>query len=586
MTAGSAIFFDQPSGRWLLYSQPLRVLAARSPAEVLPTLEAVEKAVEGEGCHAAGLVSYEAAPAFDSACTVRDPGAFPLLWFGLYPPPTLIELPPPAVTPPLVWEPALSAEDFSRAVAAIKQEIAAGASYQVNLTFPLRAAAPADPFAFFCALAGGQRARGAAYLDLGRFVVCSASPELFFAREGEQLTVRPMKGTAARGLTAAADRACGLGLAASIKDRAENLMILDMLRNDLARLGGAVEVPELFTVEKYPTLWQMTSSAATRTEQSLAEVFTALFPCASITGAPKLSTMAIIAGLEDGPRRVYTGAIGRLAPGRRASFAVAIRTALIDRDNQDVEYRVGAGITWDSESASEYAECLAKARILTRPQPDFALLESLRWTADEGYWLLEEHLQRLAGSADYFDFPWQRQEILARLSAVAAGLPLRPHKLRLLLGADGGIRTEAALLEPNPEQPLRLGLAAAPIDPSDPFLYHKTSHRRLYQAARDSARDCDEVLLWNTAGAVTEALTANLVAEIDRRLVTPPLVCGLLPGTLRSRLLADGIIAEAEVTRGDLRRAERLWLINGVRGWRPAVLAAAGQGSAWEMLKR
>ena len=573
MTAISALFFDPASGRWLTYSQPLRVFAAHSPAEVLPALAAIEAAVEGEGYHAAGLVAYEAAPAFDGACRVHDPGPFPLLWFGLFPPPTVIDLPTPAPSTPLTWRPGLAAGAFSEAVTTIREAIAAGATYQVNFTFPLHAAAPTDPFAFFCALAGGQRAGGAAYLDLGRFVVASASPELFFAREGERLTTRPMKGTAPRGLTAAADRDCGRALAASAKDRAENLMILDMLRNDLARLGGIVEVPELFTVEKYPTLWQMTSSAVTRTDQPLAEIFTALFPCASITGAPKLSTMGIIAELEDGPRRVYTGAIGRLAPGRRAHFAVAIRTALIDRETEQAEYRVGAGITWDSESSSEYAECLAKARILTRPQPAFALLESLRWTAADGYWLLEEHLQRLAASAEYFDFPWRREEILARLTATVAELPARPHKVRLLLAADGRLTTEAVPLEPNLEEPLRLGLAADPIDLGDPLLYHKTSHRRTYQLARASAGDCDEVLLWNRPGEITEATTANLVAEVDGRRITPPVACGLLPGTLRARLLAEGSIVEGCLTLDDLARAERLWLINGVRGWRAAILA-------------
>ncbi len=569
----TVVLFDSPSGRWLRYEKPLRRVVARQPAEVEPALAALEAAVEGEGLHAAGFVAYEAAPGCDPSCAVADPGDFPLLWFGLYRPPAVVEFPAPAADgASLVWRAGLDAPGFARAVAAIKEQIAAGATYQVNFTFPLYAPFTGDPWLFFCALVHGQRAGQAAYLDTGRFVVCSASPELFFARSGERLTTRPMKGTAPRGRTLAEDRALAEGLQHSVKDRAENLMILDMLRNDLARLGGEVSVPALFTVEKYPTLWQLTSSAEARTRANLAEIFAALFPCASITGAPKLSTMQLIAALEDGPRRIYTGAIGRLAPGGEARFGVAIRTALIDREAGSAEYRVGAGITWGSEAAAEYRECLDKARILHRPMPDFALLESLRWAPGEGYWLLTGHLARLAESAAYFDYPFDREAVLARLEELAATLPRTAHKVRLLLRADGRLELGAELLEANPERPLRLALARQPVASDDPFLYHKTTCRETYLQAREAQPAGDEVLLWNERGELTEALNANLVAELDGRRVTPSVGCGLLPGTLRAQLLERGEITERVIRREELPRATRLWLINSVRGWREAEL--------------
>ncbi|GAB6082934.1 aminodeoxychorismate synthase component I [Desulfuromonas carbonis] len=573
--AYSAVIFDPAQNTWLGFSAPLRVISADQPNQVLPALDAVAAAV-GEGLHAVGMVAYEAAGGLDPACTVHPDADFPLLWFGLYTAPQPITLEPaaPALLPN-TWQPGLDEAGFAAAVATIHEAIARGASYQVNFSFPLRAAFAGDPWEFFRALVEGQQAGQAAYLDLGRFVVCSGSPELFFSRDGDTILTRPMKGTARRGRSAAEDREAGAALQNSVKDRAENLMILDMLRNDLARLGGAVTVPELFRLERYPTLWQLTSSATTRSTAALAELFRALFPCASITGAPKLNTMRIIADLEGEPRRVYTGAIGHLAPDGAIRFGVAIRTALIDRAAASVEYRVGAGITWDSRSAAEYRECLDKARILSAPRRAFALLESLRWTPDEGFWLLTEHLERLGDSADYFDYPCHPAAWRAALATAVENLPQRPHKVRLLLHANGRLETTAELLAAPGDEPLRLAIAARPVDADDPFLFHKTTWRATYEDARQDAPAADEVLLWNQHGEVTEACSANLVLELNGERVTPPLACGLLAGTLRRQLLERGEIRERVVTLAELRQAERLWLINGVRGWRPARLLPA-----------
>jgi para-aminobenzoate synthetase/4-amino-4-deoxychorismate lyase len=325
-----------------------------------------------------------------------------------------------------------------------------------------------------------------------------------------------------------------------------------MVRNDMGRVAavGSVQVASLFDVERYPTLWQMTSTVTAKTDVSLGDIMTALFPCASITGAPKPSTMQIIANLETMPRRVYTGCIGFIAPNKRAQFNVAIRTVLIDKEIGEAEYGVGGGIVWDSVSGDEYEECQVKARILTERRPDFSLLETLLWTPEEGYFLLEYHLQRLRDSAAYFDFPENVDKI-----------------------RDGTISCQETMLTmTNEPQPVRLGIAPTPVDSANPFLYHKTTHRQVYDAARSGCPDCDDVLLWNEQGEITETCIANVVLEFDGELVTPPVRCGLLPGTFRAWLLDQGIVREKVVTIKGLKRSKRIYLVNSVRKWRDAIL--------------
>ncbi|HBT82054.1 MAG TPA: aminodeoxychorismate synthase, component I [Desulfuromonas sp.] len=580
--SGSALLFDASHQRWLHFTRPRRILVARDLTEVLPALHAVEAATAAGG-YAAGFVSYEAAPAFDPALTATPADDFPLLWFGLYAAPETVELPPPPADPRRPeWTPGLMAEDFAAAIAAIHAQIARGATYQVNFTFPLLAALPDDPFAFFVSLVHGQGAAHAGYLDCGRYVVCSASPELFFRRDGNSdvILCRPMKGTTPRAPTGAEDRRRAHRLRHSVKERAENVMILDMLRNDLGRLGP-VTVPALFALEKYPTLWQLTSTATARSRAGLAAIFSALFPCASITGAPKVATSALIHQLEGQPRRLYTGAFGWAGPNGEASFGVAIRTALCDREARTATYGVGAGITADSQATDEYAECLAKGRILTQGVPPFDLLASLRWDPQVGYTLLVRHLQRLAASARYFDRPCDTTAVRRALQEAAAMLPLQPHKVRLVLAADGvPTCTASPLHDVDVTAPLRLRLAPDPVDENDPFLYHKTTRRQTYDRARAATANVDETVLWNGRGEVTEACNYNLVIERGGRRVTPPISSGLLGGTLREELLRTGEIHEGIVRVEELPQADALWLINSVRGWRRAVLDEATPGTS------
>jgi aminodeoxychorismate synthase component I len=346
-------------------------------------------------------LSYEAGPAFDTGIRSRPPSDVPLLWMGLYSEPQLVQLPdrsPAVEVPRYRWNPSVARDEYERAITRIRELISAGETYQVNYTLRLRAPSEEDPFTLFLRMVHANRPLHSAYLDCGRFVVCSASPELFFRLDRGVLTSRPMKGTAGRGLSPAQDREKGAELRQSQKNRAENIMIVDMVRNDFGRVAqiGSVRVPRLFELERYPTVWQMTSTVTARSSATPCEILQALFPPASITGAPKAHTTAIIAGLETTPRGVYTGCIGYIAPGRRANFNVAIRTATVDRDAGSVEYGVGGGIVWDSTSQSEYEECLLKARIVTDTPPPFSLLETLLWEPGASWFLLDGHLQRLA----------------------------------------------------------------------------------------------------------------------------------------------------------------------------------------------
>jgi para-aminobenzoate synthetase/4-amino-4-deoxychorismate lyase len=346
-------------------------------------------------------------------------------------------------------------------------------------------------------------------------------------------------------------------------------MIADMVRNDLGRVAqpGSVEVQQPFAIEKYPTVFQMTSTVRCRSDAGLAEMMRATFPCASVTGAPKVRTMQIIRELEDTPRGVYTGAVGFWGPGRRGRFNVAIRTAVVDKARGSAEYGVGGGIVWDSDPAGEYAECQAKAALLADRRPAFELLETLRYEPAGGYVLLEEHLARLGRSAEYFDFAMNPQAVRARLMELAATLAA-PSRVRLRVERRGTVSLEAAPAPPwCPPRPWRVRLARSPVCSDDVFLYHKTTHRRVYEEAFALRDGCDDVLLWNDRRELTETTLANIVLELDGRRVTPPVASGLLGGVFRADLLRRGEVVEQVCSLEDLARCGRIWAVNSVRGW-------------------
>jgi para-aminobenzoate synthetase/4-amino-4-deoxychorismate lyase len=648
---------DAASGRWLQFSHPREIVTAFTLADVAPGLDRVENAVARSGLCAAGFISYEAAPAFEPALTVRDSGGFPLLWFGLYDGVQQVDLPAPAQEPPLSrpsatlsphrgeragrgartgkfmvgehgvsakgtapgpdpgktdWQASVGFPEFEGNLQRIKDLIRNGDTYQVNYTCRLSTSLAAEPWNYFLQLVAAQEAPYGAFVDTGEWVIGCASPELFFRLDGDHIACRPMKGTAARGLTQAQDRAQAETLRASEKEQAENVMIVDMVRHDLGRVAaiGSVDVPRLFTVEKYPTVWQMTSTIEARTPATLSHIFRALFPPASITGAPKVRTMEIIAQLETSARRIYTGTIGFIAPGRRAQFNVAIRTLLWNRQTRHAEYGVGGGITWGSQPEAEWQECRDKARILTMRVPAFSLLETMLWTPEDGYALLDRHLERLTQSALYFgfavDLPAVRLELerLARtfhirvaadvsrrhlgggqnaptdvggytrsanraereISGLAAHLARTRQKIRLLVTKAGRITLEAEALPAADPAPQRVAVAPIPADSSNPFLYHKTTNRGLYEAARAACPGYDDAVLLNEKGEVTESTIANVAVEIEGKLCTPPVQCGLLPGTQRADLLERGTLIERCITVEQMRRSPRVFLLNSVRG--------------------
>ena len=574
---GHVILHRADTQEWLCFSHPSLIVVASKPDEVLPALEKTEDLVNSQGWYAAGFISYEAGSAFDSALSTRTLDEFPMVWFGLYPGFKSCRLRKPDFDAYSMAEPvpAISHEDYDSAIERIKHYIESGDTYQVNYTIRLRASFQGNPYHLFLAMVKAQSAGYAAWLDTGRYAICSASPELFFRLSGNRLTCKPMKGTVHRGRTLREDKELADWLHRSEKNRAENLMIVDMIRNDLGRVAaaGSVEVAQLFEVERHQTLWQMTSTITAQCAKSFTDIVSALFPCASITGAPKVRTTQIISELEPEPRGLYTGSIGFLAPHRTAQFNVAIRTAVLDRNTSQVEYGSGGGIVWDSSCRDEYREALLKARVLTEQRPEFSLLETILWTRDQSYFLLDRHLQRLADSAEYFNFPASVEMIEAQLMERARSFSSDAMRIRLLVDADGSTVIQADPLNgKHTNPPLRLALALNPVDSADIFLYHKTTYRKVYDEARQACVGCDDVLLWNERGEITESSIANVVVRIDGGLFTPPVDSGLLEGTYRSWMLESGMVHERVIKISDLNRCSNIYLINSVRKMQEAVL--------------
>lgn len=567
----SAVLYDASRQIWLGFSQPMAVFVARHSSEILPILDAVQQEIERHSCYAVGFLSYEASPAFDPSFQVQSEDAFPLAWFALYNHPQIISPLDLSDRVPisLPWQPSISRKQYHDCLAKIKDYIAQGITYQVNYSFRLHTEFNLDPWLYFWQLNQAQDGLYSAYINIENWAICSASPELFFQKRDREIICRPMKGTAPRGLTYKRDRELAQTLKNSPKEQAENLMIADMIRNDLGRIAdiGSVKVQHLFNIEKYPTLWQMTTPIECQTDANLKHIFKALFPCASIVGAPKTSTLKIIAELEDSPRRIYTGTIGFITPNNRAQFNVAIRTVLIDENQQKAEYGVGGGIVWDSTETNEYEECCTKAQILTRQQPSFALLESILWTPENSYFLLDLHLARLQESAAYFNFSLNLEKVRDRLHLLTQTLPPKPHKIRLQCHKNGTIEINSETFKKRPQnQLLKVGLAESPININNPFIYHKTTHRRHYESFQKQHPQYDDVLLWNENQELTESCIANIIVETqDGKWYTPPVKSGLLPGTYRAWLLQQNRIQEKVISLAELSLYSRIFLINSVR---------------------
>lgn len=572
MSEPIVLFESHRSGVSFRFCDLRDTICVSHPKDVDPALDRIERAVHS-GLHAAGFLSYEAASGLDPVLKTHEPGAFPLMWFGLFRHREHI----PVGTPNGrnydlgAWRPSVSRADYDTALNRIRDLIIAGDTYQVNYSFRLRANFSGNSLGLYRDLCWAQRTDYAAYMDIGRFQILSASPELFFFLKNGVLTTRPMKGTAPRGRWWEEDEARAIQLRKSEKDRAENVMIVDLLRSDLGRVSkaGSVKVPSLWQVERYETVLQMTSTVTSRMRcgVGLRELVTALFPCGSVTGAPKVRTMEIIKEVERTARGIYTGSIGYLSPGGDMAFNVAIRTVCIDRKTGIAEFGVGSGITCDSSNDGEYEECLTKARLLADQQPVFALFETLRYDDKNGFFLLKRHIDRIEASARYFGFAFDRSSVLSALEKAVSGLDT-PQRVRLVLSRRGCVQVETEPLKNTSQnRALSARISPLPVDSRDPLLFHKTTRREPYTSRLKMYPNCEEIILINERGEATECSIGNLVAKLDGLYVTPPISCGLLGGTFRAELLSRDKLAERVLKVDDLKRAEALYMINSVRKW-------------------
>ncbi|MDE3105275.1 MAG: aminodeoxychorismate synthase component I [Acidobacteriota bacterium] len=560
-----------------LFVDPVEIISTYDAAEVPACFARLEVAL-ASGAYAAGYLSYECGYHFvPRAAPGPRQGSDPLLWFGIYRQPLVlphqVDQAPlrqaaPTASPIAETHLALSPEEYSQRIAAIQALISAGDTYQVNFTSRLRFACEQPVAELYQQLIARQPVSYAAVLNTAQRTILSFSPELFFRVQSGNITTRPMKGTRACN-AAEEEETAATELRNHAKNRSEHVMIVDLLRNDLGQICemGSVCVTDLFRVERYATLLQMTSTITGRLQQGLSwyRIFQALFPCGSITGAPKLRTMQIIREQETEPRGVYTGAIGYLSPTGDAVFNVAIRT--LELEHASGSMGVGGGIVADSVAAEEYRECMIKAAFLTTPQPEPALIETMLW--HDGIWLLDAHLERLRASCLWLQRCCDESEIRRAIHQTAAQLIAgQRYRLRLLLSPDGVPTVQATSLQ-DTNGILRARLAARRTHSTDLYLRHKTTRREAYDAAYRAALadGWDEAIFLNERDELTEGCITNLFVRFGDRLVTPPLHCGVLPGVLRGHLLQSNVNLEERVlTLSDLQAADAVLLGNSVRG--------------------
>ena len=567
-----------------LYRDPIELVVARRVAEVGPALERIE-ALRAAGHDLAGYMAYEAGLALEDRLTplaeARTGANGPLIWFGAFTGYTAIaaaDVPGwlgdngangPARVGPL--DPAISAGAYGRTFAALQEAIAAGDIYQANLTFPLKGSWRGDPLAIYAAL---RPAAGAGYGGVvfdGSHWLLSFSPELFFAEQDGAATVKPMKGTRPRGRDATEDAALAAELAGSVKDRAENLMIVDLLRNDLSRVAeaGSVRVDKPFAVESYPTVHQMVTTVRARLQpgKGAADMIAALFPCGSITGAPKIRAMELINTAERDPRGPYCGAIGRIDAPKEdgtsdAAFNVAIRTLRltpVENNQGTAVLGVGSAIVADSEALPEWRESLVKGGFVRSSacQPSaagFDLIETMAFTPDSGIPLLELHLERIKASAGELGFAFDRHAVRNAIQALCFEADA-PSRVRLMVARSGAYSLEIGAMPTPFAAPAQVAVMHLPVDAGDWRLRHKTSDREFYDAGLRAARaaGADEALFLRDDGLLTEGCITSLFVERDGRLLTPPARLGLLPGVLRRSLLESGQAVEAELTLDHLK---------------------------------
>lgn len=572
------VFLDDsvtPAPRF--YKAPRQIIRADRPEQVEAAFAALAAAHKA-GAYLAGYISYDLGLWLEPKLVGLLPKtrAHPLICFGVFDgysaqaPATLLYT---SKAPDLALRPQWSEADYLQRFHQVQAYLRSGDCYQINLTFPMTGTYSGDPVQLYAALRHRQKAKYGGFIHLGGPDLLSLSPELFFNKRGAAMTMRPMKGTLKRDPDEAADAALRSAMAKDVKSRAENLMIVDLLRNDLSRLSkpGSVKVPELFALETYPTLHQMTSRVVSELHEGISfrSLFKSLFPCGSVTGAPKIRAMEIIDEIEAGPRGAYCGAMGYVDPSGDACFNVGIRTLSLAQDGRAV-YHVGSGVVLDSAGPSEYAECLLKADVLRAPEAQF--IETFYWDRSEGPRHIGQHLARLARGL-------KNPALMADVVTALAGYsPVHnPARMRLMVSLSGEITlTDSAYAQL--AAPLRLSLSKYDLEPQVQTTTHKISQRDFYDGERarlSALQGCDEVVFLNKTGALCEGSFTSLFIEKDGRLYTPPLDAGLLPGVLRAVLIARGDAEERSLTLDDLLGADAVYAGNSLRGLMPAALISS-----------
>ena len=556
---------------WLLFENPIKIFEIFDSKKVPEILKDISKS----NLYAVVIISYEASVAFDESYIVKDNNKFPLLTIGLFNNPKISNHLPKLNESYFQIDnltPSINSDQFVQKIKKIKSHISHGRTYQVNFTYRLNGQFYGCSYSFFRSLISKQNTKYAAYIDMNNWSICSASPELFFSLEGQRLISKPMKGTIKRGFNSHDDLQQSLNLKNSEKDKAENIMIVDMIRNDLAKIPSISSINTLkkFETESFPTLWQMTSTVEAVVNQDSSEIIKAMFPCASITGAPKIKTMEIIKNLECSPRNIYTGSIGLISPNSDALFNVAIRTALINKKTSHITYGVGSGIVWDSQEKDEYDETQLKSKIILNQYSNFDLVETMLWTPDEKIILQKYHLERLKKSADFFNRKLNTDKAEKLLNSFYSDTP---QKIRLLLNDNNQLSYENSKFEAlNKDSILKIKLAKNHINSSNIFVKHKTTNRAVYDNAKKDLHDCDDVLLWNENQQITECSIYNIAIFKNNRWITPPLKCGLLNGIMRAELIKQEIIHEDIVNLSDLNKTTKIMLFNSVRECIKAIL--------------
>lgn len=566
--ADNSVVIKNSCGKYFFFSDPLQIITTQDSSEVKGKLQLIDSCRK-EGYYAAGFVSYNAAVFSDNYFSSEKPD-FPLLWFGIYK--SVEEIDQVSnkncFAEIIKWKPHITSAQYIADLKKIKNYLKQGDTYQINYTFPLYGKFDGEPWDFFSEFCTSPNIPYSAYIQTDTFCIASASPELFFHNKDNSLLFSPMKGTRPFSKNIVDENLLQKRLMESEKERAENLMIVDMIRNDAGKIAikGSVKVPAIFSVRRYDSVIQMTSDIQAAVDEfSITEIFEAMFPCASITGAPKYSSMKIISSLESAERNIYTGSIGYLTPENECQFNVAIRTVLFNKISHTAVYGVGSGIVWDSEPAEEYKECFDKAKCVQAPAGNFDLFESVLYDSSENnFYLIDEHLNRLKASAETCSFVYPEkdlQDLLLNYSAYT------DKKVKFILSRNGKIKVEEHNIK-SPTKYNKVRIADKIVNSRNFYLYHKTTNKHLiYNDLSKGYSQYYDLIFINERGEITESTIANIVIEKDGQRYTPPVESGLLPGTFRAHLLKRGLIREKVLLPEDLCGADRIFLINSVRKW-------------------